>query len=518
MFKQSYFVIFILAILFIIGCSSKNDVPTIQDQGSQEGKQENEGEKSITVLFSFAPSSLDPHAESISVRAGITETLVRIDENLEIQPWLAEKWEQVDETTWTFTLREGITFQDGSVLDGEAAKASFERAIEVSPAIQSLLKIKSIEASGQEITFHTEEEYPAFLTELVHTSASLVQVNAENIEESPIGTGPFKVNSYTQDVEIQLERYDGYWDGSAKIDKAVFKFNSDGNVRALSLQSNDADIAYHLSPEGLETIANTENLSVESIPSLRSHFLLYNQTKPAMQDVKIRQALDVLINRQVIAEEIMSGHATPANGPFNPSFPFGSDKKITSFNPEQAKALLEEAGYELNSAGKLEKDGEALSLNLITYTGRPELPLMAQYIQAEAMNIGIEINIVTAENIDSFLSEQLDEWDIATYSNLTAPRGDGGYFFNVAYSPEGSLNPGQINIQELNELIGQLNRTRDSGERIQLQKNAVEIIQEQLPQSFIVYPHVIVGLNERVTNWKPGAEEYYILTNTLDVK
>ncbi|MFN7249968.1 MAG: ABC transporter substrate-binding protein [Anaerobacillus sp.] len=375
--KNSILFFVLITVMFLaIGCSSTKDTE-VAEQRDTETKSNEEATKvepkSVTLVYSFAPTSLDPHTESITVRAGITETLVKIDENLEIQPWLAESWKQVDEKTWEFKIYDGIKFHDGTSVDGTAVKASFERAIELSKALQTLLKLETIEAEGQYVTFKTTDEYPAFISELVHTNASVIQVNAENIEQAPVGTGPFKVVSYTQDVEIQLERFDEYWDGAAKLDKATVKFNSDGNVRALSLQSKDADIAYHIPTEAIQTIEQTDFLRVESIPSLRAHFILYNQNKPMIQDAKVRQALDMIINRPVIAEQIMNGHATPANGPFNVNLPFGSKENFTEFNPDKAKALLVEAGYQLNSNGKLEKDGEVLSLKIATYQGRPEL-------------------------------------------------------------------------------------------------------------------------------------------------
>lgn len=508
--KHAYLIILTLFIfIFATGCSS---------QSSNEIENKKTDNKSVTLLFSFASKTIDPHQDWMGVRAGIAETLVKIDEELNIQPWLAESWTQLDERTWTFIIREGITFHDGSPVDGEAVKASFERVLAYNEAIASNLKIDSMEVEGQEITFVTKEAYPAFLSELVHTNTSIIKVDAENISESPIATGPFKVVGFTPESEIKLEKYVQYWDGAANLNNVTIKFNSDGNVRALALQSGEVDIAYHLPPEALEPIEKDEKLRIESVSSLRVHFLLYNSIKPALQDVKVRKALDLFVNRPVMVNEIMNGHATASSGPFNPDFPFAGESSPVGYDPTQAEALLKEAGYEKNEVGKLIKDGKALELTLATYQGRPELPLMAQYLQAEAANLGITINIVTIENIDSYLWEKQDEWDIVTYSNLTAPRGDGGYFLNVAYSPEGSLNPGEINITELNELTKKLNVTADLEERISLQKKAVSIIQEEVPQSFILHPHIIVGVNERITNWSPGSEEYYLITNKMDVK
>ena len=508
--KHTYLLMLtLLVFIFATGCSS---------QSSNDNENKKADHKSVTLLFSFASKTIDPHQDWMGVRAGIAETLVKIDEELNIQPWVAESWTQVDERTWKFKIREGITFHDGSPVDGEAVKASFERVLAENEAIASNLKIDSMEVVGQEITFVTKEAYPAFLSELVHTNASIIKVDAENISESPIATGPFKVVGFTPESDIKLEKYDQYWDGAAKINNVTIKFNSDGNVRALALQSGEVDIAYHLPPEALEPIEKDEKLRVESVSSLRVHFLLYNSIKPALQDVKVRKALDLLVNRPVMVNEIMNGHATASSGPFNPDFTFAGESTPVGYDATQAEALLKEAGYEKNEAGKLVKDGKSLELTLATYQGRPELPLMAQYLQAEAASLGITINIVTIENIDSYLWEKQDEWDIVTYSNLTAPRGDGGYFLNVAYSPEGSLNPGQINITELNEITKKLNVTANLEERISLQKKAVSIIQEEVPQSFILHPHIIVGVNERVKNWSPGSEEYYLITNQMDVE
>ncbi|WP_347553167.1 nickel ABC transporter substrate-binding protein (plasmid) [Pseudalkalibacillus hwajinpoensis] len=505
---------FLVLVLFLAACNGESE--STSNEGTKE--EASGGDKSLTMLFSFASDSLDPHQDAIGVRAGITETLLKIDENLEIQPWLAEDWKQVDETTWEFDIRDGVTFHDGSKVDGKAVKASFERVIKENDAMDAALKIDSIEADGQKVTFTTREPHPIFISELIHTHASVIKADEDQIAEKPIGTGPFTVADFTPGSEINLERYDDYWDGAAKLDEVTIRFNSDASVRALSLQSGEADIAYHLPPEGLDSIESNSELKVESVPSIRTHFFLYNQQNEKLKDQKVRKALDMLINRKVMVEEIMNNHATEAAGPFNPDFPFAGEEESVEYDPKQAEALLKEAGYERNEQGMMEKDGEPLSLKIATYVARPELPLMAQYFQAEAGKIGVDVEIMKIENIDSYLHEKQEAWDLVTYSNLTAPRGDGGYFLNVAYLPDGSLNPGQINISRINELTEQLNGTADPEQRTALQKEAVAIINEEVPHSFVMHPHIIVGVHDRVKNWTPGSEENYLITNEMDVE
>lgn len=505
------------------GCSASKPGSGQTSTPGQQAGASSENTKKATLIYHFKSGSLDPHNDWIAVRAGVAETLVRLDEKLEIKPWLAEKWENKDERTWVFTIRDGIAFHDGTKLDAAAAKASLERAASVSKPLAGALKIASMEANGQQLTIVTTEPYPALLSELVNPYSAIISVEAEGkmgkdaFNAAPVGTGPFKVKQFTPNIEIKLERNDHYWDGKAKLNEVSFKFNEDGNVRALALQSKEADIATQLPAETVAAIQKDAELQVESVSGLRVHFLLYNQQNPLFQDVKVRKALDLLLDRDSIAKDIMLGHATPANGPFNSKLPFASSEEVQQLNIEAAGKLLEEAGYKAGADGKLAKDGMPLTMDLITYKGRPELPLIAQLLQSDAAKAGVTIRVKTIENVDTYLRENKD-WDLATYSNLSAPRGDGGYFLNSALMPGGSLNAANISSEKLKEVIARLNATSKLEERIRLTQEAVSVIKEEVPHSFIVYPNLIVGVNKRITDWKPGAEEYYIITKSMDVK
>lgn len=513
--KNLFAMVLCLAIL-TAGCSSDDD------KTSTEGKQTEEQDKKVSMIFSFKSANLDPHTNFTPIRAGVTETLLKLNQNQEIEGWLAEKWESADFVEWKLTLREGITFHDGTKLDAEAAKASLERSIAANESLGGSLKIKSMEADGQVLVITTNEPYPALPSELVNPYTSIVNVMAEKqmgqeaFRNAPVGTGPFKVDTFTANQEVQVVRNDSYWAGKPKISRAVIKFNEDANVRAIALQSKEADIVYNLPAEGIDPIKQDQELSVQSVSGLRAHFILYNQESKNVKNVKVRQALDLLVDRKSIAEDIMLGHAVPANGPFNSSLPFGSAEAVKQLEIEKAKNLLKEAGYQVNSEGKLEKDGKPLKLELITYKARPELPLIAQLFQSDAAKAGIEVEIKNVENADTHLADNRD-WDLATYSNNTSPRGDGSYFLNTAFTETGALNVGKINIPELNEAISELNSTGDLDRRIQLTKDAVDIINKEVVHSYGVYPNILIGMNKRIKDWKPTAEEYYILTHTMDV-
>ncbi|MGB8954997.1 MAG: nickel ABC transporter substrate-binding protein [Tumebacillaceae bacterium] len=479
--------------------------------------------KTVTILYHFKSPTLDPHNDWGPMRTGVTETLVRLDDNLQLQPWLASKWETQDNKKWVFTIRDGITFHDGTKLDAAAVKASLERAITVSKPMALALKIASVEASGQTLTIVTSGPHPTLPSELVNPNASIVSVEAEKkmgteaFNNDPVGTGPFMVKSFTSNTEIVLERNEKYWDGKAKLRDVVVKFNDDANVRALSLQSKEADIATQLPSEMLSAIAQDEDLEVKSVPSLRVHYLIFNQQKPLLQDVRVRKALDMLLDRDSMAEKVMLGNATPANGPFSTSLPFASQDAVQKIDMDGAKKLLAEAGFQPGADGKLAKDGKPLTLELITYKLRPELPLLAQLFQSDAAKAGITVNIKTVENAETYLRENKD-YDLVTYSSLSAPRGDGEYFLDSALMPGGSVNSANINSKKIIDIVARLNVTSNAAQRNELTKEAVSIIKEEVPHAYAVYPNLIVGVNKRVANWKPRADEHYIVTKELDVK
>jgi peptide/nickel transport system substrate-binding protein len=512
-YKNLLIGIICIVFVFISGCSTT--------QKSTE-KQE-EKEKNVTMIFSFKAANLDPHTGFIPIRAGITETLLKLDEKSNIEGWLAEKWETADNMKWTFQIRDDVKFQDGKKLDAESVKQSLERSIQANESLGGSLKIKSMEADGQMLTIHTSEPYPALPSELVNPYTSIVNMEAakkdgeEAFRNNPIGTGPFKVKTFKSNQSVRVEKNKDYWAGEPKLDSALIKFNEDANVRALALQSKEADVVYNLPAESLNAIKKDNKLTIESIPGLRAHFILYNSQSSKVKDVKVRQALDLLLDRKSVAEDIMLGHALPANGPFNSTLPFGIDDEVKALDVEKSKNLLREAGYKENAEGKMEKDGKPLTLEMITYKARPELPLIAQLLQSDASKAGITVDIKTVENADTHLAENKD-WDLATYSNNTSPRGDGSYFFNTAFTQTGALNVGKINISELNKMIDELNGTADLDDRTKLTQEAAKIINKEVAHSYAVYPNIIVGMNNRIINWKPTAEEYYILTHTMDVK
>lgn len=479
-----------------------------------------ETKKHIHFLYNFSTNSLDPHVDSsyVPLRAGITETLIRLDEeNLSIAPWLAESWEGQDGQHWTIKVRENVTFHNGKKMDAEAVKASLERALKESVAIQNALKVEKIEAADDyTLKITTKVPFPEFVSELVNPNVSIIDVTEEDIVNHPVGTGPFVLKSFSPGSKLELERYDDYWDGASNLDSVTFAFNEDANARSLALKSGQVDIVYRPEVESLQSLKDQDGMKVESTSTFRVHQMTMNMQRKSLQDVNVRRAVDALINRQKIVDTILLGNAEPALGPFLPSLPFAPTYEQHETGADIAVKYLEKAGYSL-ADGKMQKDGEPLKFILLTYSARADLPLIAQVFQSDAKQIGIEVDIRQIDVPEEYMASNRD-WDLATYSNLTAPRGDAGYYLNATYHPTGALNFSGAQEPELTAMIDQLNQTVSQEERALLAEEVADYVHEHMINSFILHPSTIVAYNEnKVKNWVTTRSEYYMITNRLDV-
>ncbi|CAM4420888.1 nickel ABC transporter substrate-binding protein [Paenibacillus tarimensis] len=482
--------------------------------------KQSEAGKHLNFLFNFATSSLDPNVDSsyVSLRAGITETLIHLnDKTLTIEPWLAESWDSTDGQVWTFQLREGVTFHNGKPVDAAAVKASLERAVKDNVAIQNALRIESIDADGYTLTIKTEVPFPEFPSELVHPNTSVIDVTETDYMNKPIGTGPFAVSSFKPGSAVDLVRYDAYWNGPAKLDTARFAFNEDANARSLALQSGAADIVFRPAVESLDSLKAIKGVTVESTSTFRVHQITMNLDRKPLQDVNVRKAIDALIDRQAIVDTILNGHAEAATGPFPSTFSFAPDYPGKNHGLEAAKSYLQQAGY-TEAGGVMQKDGEPLALKLLTYSSRADLPLIAQILQSDAGKLGINVTIEQIEKPEEYMAANRD-WDLATYSNLTAPRGDAGYYLNATFHPKGALNFSGVQDETLTAMIDKLNGAIGQEVRSDIAEQIALYVDEQAYNSFVLHPNTLVAYkSDTVGNWVTSRSEYYMLTNELDVK
>ena len=471
--------------------------------------------KKLTLLFNVQSNTIDPHTDVnyTSSRTGISETLVKVDDQQQLQPWLATSWQSKDGQHWTFQIRPNIPFHSGAPVDAQAVKSSLERVIQENPAIRNALHIENMTAKGQTLQIVTDTPLPQFPSELVHPNTGIIDTAVD--ASIPSGTGPFGLTQFKPGIQVNVKRNPHYWGGQVKLDEATFSFNEDANARLLALQSGNADVVYRFPVESLAQLQADPNLVIESVPGLRAHQLIYNMENPHLGKLSVRQAMDALLNRQEIVDTVMSGQASVAEGPFLADSPLSPTYTAKPFDIERARTLFAEAGYTVSN-GQVTNNGAPLTFNLITYQSRAELPIIAQLLQANAAELGIKLNIQQVDNADEYLAENKN-WDMAIYSFITAPRGDASYLLNAVYTPTGGLNYGKVNDAKLNTLIQQLNQTVNTDKRNQIAQQAVEMIDRNLLHSYIIHPNNFVAHQKRVSGWVTSKSEYYMLTKDLDV-
>lgn len=333
---------------------------------------------------------------SETVLRHIMDGLVEFDTDLNIMPALATSWTMSDDgLTYTFQLREGVAFHDGSPFNAEAVAINFNRIITTSLRRTSLYEpfIASVEATGPyTVVFTLKAPFGAFIYHLAH-GAGLIQsplaleTYGADVGRNPVGTGPFKFVNWIPGDRIEVEANEAYWGGQPSLDRIVFHVVPEAVTRVFRLETGETHIAGRLPPTQVPRLeVNPDvNLMIES--TIRTIYLGFNNQKPPLDDVRVRQAINYALDKELLCEAVMGGFAEPSDSPLAPAtwgyFPTGG----YPYNPEKAKALLADAGF-----------GDGLKLTLWTPQGR----YLQDYetaiaVQGMLADVGIDLRVEVIE-------------------------------------------------------------------------------------------------------------------------
>ncbi|HWQ66689.1 MAG TPA: ABC transporter substrate-binding protein [Methanospirillum sp.] len=356
----------------------------------------------------------------------VYDALVEYGDDGEIRPGLAESWEvSPDGKVYTYHLRKGVFFSDGSPFDANAVKFSMERLQKKLSAgwmsMDDFTNIEIVDDNTVKISYD-KPSYPIIQEmslcrpqRIMSPSSVTPKGDPNGTFVTPIGTGPFKFESYTDSKEYVLVRNDKYWGEKPKIEKVVFKLIPDENTRTMALKSGEVDILGSglstIDPGMVSDLRSTKGISIVDREGDMAISLIPNYLKAPLNDEKVREALNYGIDTKTITSELFSGIYSPGKGVFSTTIPYFKQVvesgvvKGYEFNPEKAKTLLAEAGWEdKNKDGILEKGGTNLEINLIIPNTMPwsgygvsdQKPL-AEAIQAYLKDIGAQVNIKSME-------------------------------------------------------------------------------------------------------------------------
>jgi peptide/nickel transport system substrate-binding protein len=490
--------IIISILLFLAACSGTQSSTS---EGGAGG-----GDKSTLVVDLVAePVSMDPQQvtdiNSMRVLQNMYDKLVDWDEEgFNLTPKLAETWEESDDgTVYTFKLREDVKFHDGTSVNAEAVKFSFDRMLDEShpffhtgpfPFAQFYFgKIDKVEVVDEfTVKFTLKETFAPFLNNLTTVTASIVSPAAVEKWDKDFslhggGSGPFMLEEWAKGVHTKLVANKDHFDGAPLVESVVFQPIVEDLVRVTKLQNGEADIIVDVNPDSIESLEADPNMKVIQQPGPHVWYVGLNNNKKPFDNVKVRQAVNYAVDKEAIVNDILKGTGVVSTQPL-PDVLLGYNKDIEGYpyDPEKAKELLAEAGY---------PDGFTVNFLIPESGSGMQSPVpMSTAIQGYLQAVGITVNITKME-WGTFLSEigqgAGDKYDMYALSWMSGTGDADLSLANLLHSnahPPG-FNSGYYKNEKVDELLDKATLTSDTAEREKYYLEAEKLISEDAPWIFI---------------------------------
>lgn len=495
------------AAMLLSGCGTSEPTPT-ENATLVIGTQERGDSLDPAIKWAGWPANRD----------GIIETLVGVDEQMKLVPRLATSWENTDENTWVFTLRDDVTFHNGTKMDAAAAQASLEYSIANNVRTEAQMPVASMSAEGNRLTIVTSTPVAA-LPSILSDPMTGIQVFGDGIDPAtaPQGTGPFKVTEFVPHQKVELDANTDYWGGKPKLSHVTIRIYADVQSMGLAMQSDEVQVAVQPEAASLSVFSDTSKYTTWEVTSTRAEAAILNVSSPVMSDLKVRQAIAYALDREAYVS-LMHGMGAPSYTLFPETVPFGGPEglnlSVDKKDLDKAKALLIEAGY-TEVDGKLVRDGEPLTIRVLTYPYRPQLGQMAALLQSDLAGIGVTVEITEL----SSTSDQMKagEFDLGMYSMAMAPTSDSQYFFQTMLYSTADTNFSHYSSAEFDAAVDELATIFDPEQRI-AQTHAVEqVIQDDLPYIVFGHPKWWVISSTDVHDLALRSTEYHLLSHESHV-
>ncbi len=518
--------------LVLAACNSDDDGGKSTKGGTDDEKDSFVVGGDLIILENSDAKSMDPHGSndvpSSNVQTNIFETLVIRDAKGELAPGLAESWKQVNDTTWEFKLRKGVKFHDGEEFNADAVKKSFERILDPKVASPRLFLYEMVEeikvVDANTVQFITEYPFSPLLAHLTHNGGSIISpksidadyaaMTADSSGETkagtvigttaPVGTGPFKFESWTSGDFVKLVKNEDYWGTAASVDSVTFRVIPESSVRMAELQTGGAHIIGNVEPTQVANVNTFPNASVLETPQSSLTYIGFNTNKEPFNNPKVRQAISKAIDRETLIKGIYDGYGIPAISPLSPGI-FGYTKDVTSmeYDLKEAKALLAEAGY-----------ADGFKTTLWT-NDNPVREDVAVVLQQGLKEIGIELEIEFMEFGAYLEKTAAGEHDmfILGWSNGTGDADYGLYALFHSSQHGDAGNRSFYTNKKLDELLESGRREANQDKRLGIYKEAIQIISEDSPMAFVLHPSNLVGVDKKVSGFSVGADGIYRLTD-----
>jgi peptide/nickel transport system substrate-binding protein len=462
----------------------------------------------LIVGYDREPDTLNRFSTHIleDIQTCVVEGLTTTDEKMNVVPLLASEVPSLAnggvrlrpdggmDVTWK--LREGITWHDGAPFTSADVKFTVE-AIN-SPAYNpestdGFDRIASVETPDPlTAVLHYKEVYAPYELQFVrgalprHVLEGRDIDRAQDYNRNPLGTGPYRVAEWKSGEYILLERVPHYWRGDEypKIRRILFKFIPNTNTRVNQLKSGEVHLVGLVPWDKHRELADLSSIVVHRTPgNAYEHVTLNERQVPAFADVRVRRAIISAIDRPLLARTILDGLAPVTDGPIQPvSWAYTDRIARYTFDPARARALLDEAGWKTSDNGLRQRDGKPLSFTLITQAGYAIRENMAQAIQRQLRDVGVDVRVELHDGtaisqiwFEGRFDAMLHWWQMPADPELTL-------FFAADRTPPAGRNINYYRDEELTKILYASDRTVDREERVRLLHRAQQMIADAVPE------------------------------------
>lgn len=458
----------------------------------------------LRIAIGIDPFTMDPQENDNTLIGNLQdwlcETLVYQDDQGDVHPLLATEWDSSEDgLTWTFQLRDDVNFHDGTHLDAEAVAISLNRLVD--PDVRVPLRgwmgpLGNTEVTGDyEVTVTLDEPFAPFIRAMSLTIAAINSPTAleeagEDYRMAPVCSGQYRFVEWQRGDRLVFERNDDYWGDHGNFDRIVIPVVPEAGTRMTMLLADDVDIAVLPPAPDIPALEANPDVTVYSEPSSRIMFLGMNLIKPGLEERLVRQAVNHAIDKDVLIERILYGQASPVSAPI-PDFFFGhSPVGEYPYDPERARELLAEAGYE-----------NGLSIEFRHPTGRYLLDAqVSEAIQAMLAEVGIDAQLRTMDwpTYTGSLYQTREETDVEMYMLgwgpwvLDAHMTLYPHFHSTQMAPD-AINSIFFDNAEVDRLLEEAAVELDDDKRIELYRDAMEIIWEEAPWAFLYVQNYVIA-------------------------
>lgn len=463
-----------------------------------------EGGGTLVAAQGAEPDRLDPHLTSayasFQILENVYDTLVQPGDDLTMEPALAESWDiSDDQLTWTFTLREGVSFHNGRELVADDVVYSYERIMDPETAANNAFRFGSVESvtapDDRTVEITLARPTPNLLVNIGGFKGMAIVpreiVEDGSIDTHPVGTGPFEFVSSSPDQGILLERNEDYWqEGLPHLDAIRFVQIPDPTVKLTNLQTGEVDWIDSVPPQNLEDLEDDDSVVLERVSGGDYHYFALNQAREPFDNPDVRRAIAMAIDRETIAEAAQFGAAT-ANQTAIPegNFWYHDYAPFASGDTDGAQELLDAAGV-----------GD-LTVEFMVSSEFPETVTQAQVIASQLEPIGITVEISDVD-FGTWLDRQgqgdFDAFMLSWIGNI-----DPDDYYYAQHHSEGSFNFQGYSNPSVDQLLDDARVETDRDARKALYDEAVEMIVDDASYIYLYNP-------ENIGAWAPHVEGYNV--------